>query len=259
MNRLSHQKQKAAIHMLLEGCSIRSVEGLTGIHRDIIMRLMVRTGRHCDELSREHIRGFKPSVVEVDEAWSYVAKKDKRLTSADPETVGSQWIFIAMDRDSKFIPAFALGKRTTEMAHWLMRQLQRRIIGRPKIVTDALDPYIDAVEMTFRADADYTQMTKEFGHGTVWVKPYPVMGRMSRKDVSTSKIERQNLTLWNIVRRLNRKTICFSKELENLWAALALHFCWYDFGRIHRTLKCTLAMEAGLFDSICTVDQLISA
>ena len=139
MNRLPPQKQETAIHMLLEGCSIRSVERLTGIHRDTIMRLMVRAGRHCDELSRQHIRGFRPSVVEVDEAWSFVAKKDKRLTPKDPETVGSQWIFIAMDRDTKLVPAFALGKRNTEVAHRLMSRLQKRIVGRPKIVTDALD------------------------------------------------------------------------------------------------------------------------
>ena len=118
--------------MLLEGCSIRSVERLTGIHRDTIMRLMVRTGQHCDELSRKHIRGFRPSVVQVDEAWSFVAKKDKHVTSTDPETVGSQWIFIAMDRDTKLIPAFALGKRTTEVAHRLMCRLQERTIGRPE-------------------------------------------------------------------------------------------------------------------------------
>ena len=139
MNRLSPQKQESAIHMLLEGCSIRSVERMTGIHRDIIMRLMVRARHHCDELSRKHIRGFRPSVVEIDEAWSYVAKKDKRLKSTDSETVGSQWIFIAMDPDTKLIPAFALGKRTTEVAHRLMSRLQKRITGRPKIVTDALE------------------------------------------------------------------------------------------------------------------------
>ena len=257
MNRLPPERQKTAIHMLLEGCSIRSVERLTGIHRDTIMRLMVRTGRHCDELSRKHIRGFRPSVVQVDEAWSFVAKKDKRVTSADPETVGSQWIFIAMDRDSKLIPAFALGKRTTKVAHRLMCRLQERIIGRPKIVTDALEAYIDAVERVFGADVDYTQMTKEFGHGTAWIKPYPIMGRMERLDVSTSLIERQNLTLRNFVRRLNRKTLCFSKKLENLRASLSLHFCWYNFGRIHRTLKCTPAMEAGLAASVWSVDQLL--
>ena len=185
MNRLSPQKQETAIHMLLEGCSIRSTERMTGIHRDAIMRLMVRAGCHCDELSRQHIRGFRPSVVEVDEAWPFVAKKDKRLTSADPETVGSQWIFIAMDRDPKLRPAFALGKRTTEVVHRLMSRLQKRITGRPRIVTDALDAYIDAVERVFGADVDYTQMTKEFGNGTAWVQPYLVIGRMDRRDVST--------------------------------------------------------------------------
>ena len=190
--------------MLLEGCSIRSVERLTGIHRDTIMRLMVRTGRHCDELSRQHIRGFRPSVIEVDEAWSFVAKKNKRLKLTDPETVGSQRIFIAMDRATKLIPAFSLGKRDIKSAYRLMGQLQQRIVGRPKIVTDALDVYIEAVRHTFGGDVDYTQMTKEFAHGTAVVKPFPVIGEMERREVSTSKIERQNLTLRNFVRRLHR-------------------------------------------------------
>ena len=122
-----------------EDCSIRSFERLAGAHQSTITRFMVRTGQHGDGLSREHIRGFMPSVVEIDEAWSQVAKKDKRVTSEDPETVGGQWIFTAMDRDSKLIPALALGKRTTEVAYRLIRRLQKRITGRPNIVMDSLD------------------------------------------------------------------------------------------------------------------------
>ena len=192
------------------------------------------------------IRGFTPTVLEVDEAWAYVAKKDKRLTSADPETVGSQWIFIAMDRDTKVVPTFALGKRTTEVAHQLMCQLHRRLVGRPRIVTDALEAYLEAVNQTFGSNVEYAMMTKEFGNGTSWIKPAHIVGKMPSSQVSTSKVERQNASLRNFVRRLNRRTLCFSKKLENLWATLSLHFFWYKFGRVHGTLSCTSAMAAGL-------------
>ena len=247
MNLLPRPKQEFVIHLLLEGCSIRSTERLTGVHRDTIMRLMVRAGQHCDRLMNVHICNVRLSVIEVDEAWAYVGKKDRRLSPgerSDPE-VGSQWIFIAMCRDSKLIPAFALGKRTTEVAEELMVKLSRRLRGRPRIVTDALKAYLEAVvEHTFGSRVDYTMMTKEFRDGTAFVRSLPVQGQLPDEEVSTSLIERQNLTLRNFVRRLARRTICFSKKLENLRAALALHFCWYNFGRVHGTLRCTPAMAA---------------
>ena len=259
MNRLSPRKQTFVIHLLLEGCSIRSTERLTGIHRDTIMRLMIRTAAHCERLMSERIRDVRPSVLEVDEAWSYVGKKDKRLTAAERSgsAIGSQWIFIAMCRDSKLIPAFALGKRTAEVALRLMKTLDARICSKPRIVTDALEAYREAVEGSFGSEVDYTVMTKEFGDGTSWVKPVHVQGMMPGDLVSTSLIERQNLTLRNFVRRLARKTICFSKKLENLKAALEIHFAWYNFGRIHGTLGVTPAMEAGLAGSVWEVTDLL--
>ena len=258
MNRLPRKQQEAVIHLLLEGCSLRSATRLTGVHRDTIARLMVQVGKHCDRLTEELIRNFQPSVLEVDEAWTYVGKKDKRIqVNEDPSAIGSQWIFVAMCRDSKLIPAFALGKRTTEVANRLMNRLSSRIACRPRIVTDALEAYQEAVEKSFGSEVDYTKMTKEFGDGTSWIKPVHVQGRIPKPQVSTSLIERQNLTLRNFVRRLNRKTLCFSKKLENLKAALSIHFFWYNFGRIHGTLRCTPAMEAGLASSVWEVAQLL--
>ena len=258
MNRLPRKQQEAVIHLLLEGCSLRSAARLTGVHRDTIARLMVRAGEHCDRIAEDLIRDFQPSVLEIDEAWAYVGKKDKRIQfNEDPSAIGSQWIFIAMCRDSKLVPAFAVGKRTMEVAHRLMNRLSSRIHGRPRIVTDALEAYQEAVELSFGSEVDYTKMTKEFGDGTSWIKPIHVQGRIPKPQVSTSLIERQNLTLRNFVRRMARKTICFSKKLENLKAALSIHFCWYNFGRIHGTLRCTPAMEAGLASSVWEVAQLL--
>ena len=260
MNFLPQSKQEQVIHLLLEGCSIRSTERLTGVHRDTIMRLMVRTGNHCDRLMSERIHDVSPSILEVDEAWAYVGKKDKRCSPGEKSNTdfGSQWIFIAMCRDTKLIPAFALGRRTATVAKELMLQLDKRLSSKPRIVTDALEAYVEAVEGTFGCDVDYTMMTKEFGNGTSWIKPVRIQGKMPDPWVSTSLIERQNLTLRNFVRRLARKTLCFSKKLENLKAALSMHFCWYNFGRVHGTLGCTPAMEAGLADSIWEVRRLIS-
>ena len=213
MNRLPRKQQEAVIHLLLEGCSLRSATRLTGVHRDTIARLMVQVGKHCDRLTEELIRNFQPSVLEVDEAWTYVGKKDKRIqVNEDPSAIGSQWIFVAMCRDSKLIPAFALGKRTTEVANRLMNRLSSRIACRPRIVTDALEAYQEAVEKSFGSEVDYTKMTKEFGDGTSWIKPVHVQGRIPKPQVSTSLIERQNLTLRNFVRRLNRKDTLLLEE-----------------------------------------------
>ena len=161
-----------------------------------------------------------------------------------------------MCRETKLVPAFALGKRTSEIAEALMEQLACRMHGRPKIVTDAFDPYRTAVESSFGSAVDYFHDEKR-----VWQRdrlgeadPRPGQGI---RGVSTSMIERQNLTVRNFVRRLARKTLCFSKKLENLWASLSLYFCWYDFGRIHGTLRCTPAMAAGLSRDVWDVGRLV--
>ena len=184
-------------------------------------------------------------MLEVDEAWAYVGKKDKRLKPSDPDYCGSQWVFIAMCRETKLIPAFALGKRTIETAEELMARIGLCLNGRPRIVTDALEAYKEAVERSFGSAANHAVMVPEFRDGT------------SFRSESTSLIERQNLTLRNFVRRLARKTLCFSKKLENLRAALSMHFCWYNFGRVHGALRCTPAMEAGLTGEIWEVERLL--
>ena len=257
MNRLSPHQQERVIHLLLEGCSIRSAHRLTGVHRDTIARLLIRTGRHCESLMSTRIRGVRSVLLEVDEAWTYVGKKDKRLCPTDASELGSQWIFIARCRDTRLVPAFAVGKRTTAVARRLMETLGARLAARPRIVTDALEAYKEAVEGSFGSAVDYTVMTKEFGNGTSWVKPVRVQGEIPGELVSTSLIERQNLTLRNFVRRLARKTLCFSKKLDHLKAALSIHFCYYNFGRIHGTLGVTPAMEAGLANSVWGVADLL--
>ena len=136
-------------------------------------------------------------------------------------------------------------------------KLKQRLRGRPRLVTDALKAYLEAVGHTFGSEVDYTMMTKEFRDGTSFVRAFPVQGQLPDEEVSTSLIERQNLTLRNFVRRLSRKTICFSKKLENLRAALSIHFCWYNFGWIHGTLGVTPAMEAGLAGSVWEVERLL--
>ena len=259
MNRLPLSKQKTVIHLLLEGCSIRSTERLTGVHRDTIMHLMVRTGAHCDHLMSERICGVRTSVLEVDEAWSYVGKKDRKCSLSEKyfTDLGRQWIFVAMDRNTKLIPAFALGRRTREVATELMLQLKERLAGRPMIVTDALEAYVEAVEIAFGSKVDYTVMTKDFRNGTAYTWAVPVQGNMPEDLVSTSLIERQNLTLRNFVRRMARRTICFSKKLENLRAALSMHFCWYNFGRVHGSLHTTPAMVAGLVREVWEIGRLL--
>ena len=272
MNRLPSSKQEQVIHTLLEGCSLRSTERLTGVHRDTIMRLMVRVGKHCENLMERHIQNVQTNLIACDEAWTYVGKKDKRLSpleQSNPE-IGSQFVFIAMDTETKLIPAFSVGKRTLGVALNLMGQLRQRVRGRAEIVTDGLDAYIDAVEQAFGSNVDFAQLVKTFQNGNTPIRetyapahrivrchPVQVQGHIDEWRVSTSLIERQNATLRTFVKRLHRMTLCFSKKLENLKAALSMHFCWYNFGRVHGSLRCTPAMEAGMAGEVWEVGRLL--
>lgn len=273
MNRLSREKQKRCIHALLEGCSIRSTERLTGVHRDTICRLLLRTGQHCDRLLEQHIQGFEPSLLQVDEAWTYVGKHDKRLRGAellDPE-IGSQFVFLALDDKTKLIPAHAVGKRSTDSASTLMLNLRRRIVGRPKIVTDAFGSYIPAVELAFGANADFSMLVKVVkndstpvreayaaAHHVVRCDDVSIQGHIDPERVSTSFIERKNASLRLFVKRLNRLTLAYSKRLSHLRAAISLWVCWYNFGHQHRSLSgATPAIAAGVSRRFWTVGDLL--
>lgn len=274
MYRISREKQKLIIHSLLEGCSIRSTERLSGCHRDTVMRFMLRTAEHCERLTDEIIRGVEPKVlITCDEVWSYVAKKDKRLAGAEkfnPE-IGSQYVFVGMDTVSKLILSHDVGKRTIEVATRFLWPLRKRTEGRLELVTDGFEGYIPAVAEVFGSrNIDYAQLIKVLTNGHTPVREgYAPADRFVRCDrvhiygyidpqrISTSLIERQNATVRLFVKRLNRLTLAFSKRLANLKAALTLHFFWYNFGRCHRTLGMTPAIAAGVERRFWEVEDLL--
>lgn len=269
MNKLNKEKQEMAITALVEGSSIRSVERMTGIHRDTIMRLMVRTGQNCEYLLDEHLRHLSCNYIELDEIWCYVGKKQRHIQKTDnPNEIGDQWVFVAIDAESKLIPSYKIGKRNSATATSFLNDLSGRLDNRVQISSDILSSYVDAVESSFGANVDYGQVVKTYEAEPIGPGRYSpphvisasrlvIAGNPRQEKISTSYVERQNLTMRMQMRRFTRLTNAFSKKLENLKAAVALHFAHYNFVRIHSSLRVTPAMAAGVTDKLWTISDLI--
>jgi len=270
MNKLSLDKQTAVVSALVEGTSIRSVERMTGVHRDTIMRLMVRVGQGCQRIMDEKMRGLSSKHIQLDEIWCYVGKKQRHVKDSDDlNTVGDFWTWVALDADTKLVPTFKVGKRDLSTAQAFIADLQSRLTNRIQLSSDGLRLYVEAVEESFGADVDYAQIVKSYeaepiGPGrysppkVVSVEKQYIKGNPDLSMASTSYIERQNLTMRMAMRRFTRLTNAFSKKVENLKAAVALHFAHYNFVRVHRALKVTPGMEAGLCNHIWSLEEILN-
>jgi IS1 family transposase len=242
---------------------------MTDTHRDTIMRLMVEVGTGCARLMDECMRDLPCKRIQVDEIWAYVGKKQRQIGREDDKTrVGDQWTFVAIDADTKLIPAFRVGKRTKPHAVAFMSDLSGRLSNRVQLSSDALNSYVDAVEQAFGADVDYGQAVKFYeaepiGPGrysppkVVRAERTVIAGAPDVAHISTSFIERQNLTMRMSMRRFTRLTNGFSKKIENHRAAVALHFARYNFVRLHRTLRVAPAMAAGVTDRLWSLEELV--
>jgi IS1 family transposase len=269
MNQLSTERRAQIISCLIEGNSIRSAERMTDTHRDTIMRLMVQVGDGCSRLLDERVRDLDCRRIQVDEIWCYVQKKQRHLTLFDdPQRIGDMWTFVAIDAETKLVPSHFVGKRTSANAHAFIGDLSERLTNRVQISSDALNAYVGAIERGFGRDVDYGQIVKFYEAEPVGAGRYSppkvvgtdrtsVIGRPDPAHISTSFIERQNLTMRMSMRRFTRLTNAFSKKLENLRAAVALHFAHYNFVRVHRTLRCTPAMAAGVTNRLWSIAELI--
>ena len=269
MNRLPLARRTQIIGALVEGNSIRSTERMTDTHRDTVMRLMVEVGNGCEKLLDEQMRELTCRRLQVDEIWSYVGKKQREVTKDDDRSrVGDQWTFVAIDPDTKLIPAYRVGKRTKPTAVAFMTDLSERLANRVQISSDALKSYVDAVELAFGADVDYGQAVKFYeaepiGPGrysppkVVRAERTVVAGAPDVAHISTSLVERQNLTMRMSMRRFTRLTNAFSKKVENHRAAVALHFAHYNFVRLHRTIRTTPAMAANVSSRIWSIEELV--
>jgi len=268
-NALPRDKQIQIIKAIVEGVSIRSIERMTDVHRDTIMRLMVRVGEACERLQDSMMTDLPCEAVEIDEIWGYVAKKQKNVTSDDDALeVGDQWTFVAIDADTKLIPCFQTGKRDKTNARAFVADLASRLRNRVQLSSDALAAYPESVMEAFGDAVDYAQIVKSYeeepsGAGryspprVTKVEKIPVIGEPVAEFVSTSYVERQNLTIRMSNRRMTRLTLSFSKKLANHKAAMALHFANYNLCRVHRTLRVTPAMAAGVTDHVWTIAELI--
>ncbi|MGI0135047.1 MAG: IS1 family transposase [Candidatus Micrarchaeaceae archaeon] len=257
------------VNCLVEGVSVRATERLTGVHRDTILRILQVVGDGCGKLLNEHIRRVHAKCVQVDEIWTYVFKKQGHLDDDDDAKMGDQYVFVAIDADTKLAISHLVGKRSAESAFNLMRDLQARVVNRFQLTTDGFQPYLNAVEDNFGADIDYATLVKMYSndrHETAspaWygpakvtcAMPQPIMGQPAWEHISTSYIERRNLTMR--MQRFTRLTNAFSKKLDNLKAQIALHFAHYNWCRVHRTLRVTPAMEAGLATHVWSPTELL--
>lgn len=274
MNTLPLDKKLTILSAMIEGNSIRSTERMTGVHRDTIMRLVTRTGQQSRSFLDSRLRGLRPERVQADEIWTYVFKKQARvLGDGNPSEYGDQYVFVGMDADTKLVISHLVGKRDSASAYYFMRDLRERVITKIQLTTDGFKPYRTAVEDTFGGDVHYAQLVKVYGEipqgmgGRGWyaaakfVSAYAVTvsGVPKPAAVSTSHIERQNLTMRMQMRRFTRLTNGFSKKLDNLKAAVSLHFAHYNFCRVHQSLRITPAMAAGITDHIWTLGELVSS
>jgi IS1 family transposase len=271
MNILQTDKKLAVIAALVEGASIRSIERMTGVHRDTIMRLLVSVGDRCALMLNERMRGLRLHRLEFDEIWTYVAKKQRRVTTADDAAeCGDQFVFTALDPDSKLVPSFVVGKRSPVTCWTFVSDVRQRTLGRVQITTDGFKGYIPTIDDAFGADVDYAMLIKTYGSSgeagapegyhpprVIGIFHQIMFGEPDESKISTSYVERQNLTMRMQMRRFTRLTNAFSKKLVNLKAALSLYFAWYNFCRIHRTLRVTPAMAAGVTNTVWHLTNLI--
>jgi len=270
MNILPIEKQVQIISALVEGNSVRATARMVGVEHKTVMRVLLRVGAKCEQLMDERMKKLPCKILQVDEIWTYVAKKEKRIKQGDnPELVGDQYVFVSLDSETKLIPSFRVGKRDAANTWFFMQDLQGRLAERVQLTTDGFRPYINAVDDAFGVNVDYAMLIKTYqdaeGRDTryspsqiVNALPIPVTGNPKPGLISTSHIERQNLTIRMQLRRFTRLTNAFSKKLENLKAALALHFAWYNFCRIHSSLRVTPAMASGITDCVWCLSELLN-
>lgn len=270
MNRLSREQQTQVVAALVEGNSINSIVRMTGVSKVTILKLLAALGDACWNWHDEHVRGLKCKRVQCDEIWQFCYAKEKNVPKDKRGQFGygDTWTWVAIDADTKLNISFLVANRDTQSAHMFMQDVAHRIDSRIQITTDGLRSYLIAVNGAFGLDVDFATLHKLYGSPAEAEKKYSpavcigtkravISGRPDPEHISTSYIERQNLTMRMQMRRFTRLTNGFSKKIENHVYSVALYTMHYNFCRVHKTLRVTPAMESGLTDHVWTIEEML--
>jgi IS1 family transposase len=263
------EKAEMVLSLLLEGSSVSTIERVTGVHHGTILKLLVLAGEKCERIMAKRIVNVQVRDVEADEVWSFIGKKEKRVRPEDDQNLGDCYTFVAIERHSKLVLNIAMGKRDQRTTDSFIEGVRHATAhSRFQITTDGFGPYKSAISTTLHDRCDFAQLIKVYRSPQDGEKRYspaevsaievvPVMGNPDPDRICTSIVERSNLSLRMGLRRFTRLTNAFSKKWENHWAAVAVWYCWYNFRRVHKSLRCTPAMAAGISDHIWSVRELL--
>jgi IS1 family transposase len=271
MNKLDSVIRAQTLHLLCEGQSIRAITRLTGASKNTVIKLLVDAGKACMAFHDANVQGVTAKRIQVDEIWSFTYAKQKNVATvkAAPEGAGDTWTWTAIDADSKLIVSYFVGGRDGECAMWFMDDLRSRLANRVQLTSDGHKAYLEAVEGAFGDDVDYAMLVKIYGAASdatkgryspaecTGARKERITGNPDRAHVSTSYAERQNKTMRMHMRRFTRLTDGFSKKVENHAYAVALHMMYYNFVRIHTTLRTTPAMAAGVSARLWEIGDIV--
>lgn len=270
MNILPVAKRAQVLALLVEGSSINSTCRITGVSKATVLKLLADVGTACAEFQDKALRNLPCKRVQCDEIWSFVGSKQKNVAPEHQGVFGygDVWTYTALCADTKLIAGWMVGERNAEAAQAFVADLSERLANRVQLTTDGHRLYIEAVERAFAGDVDYAMLVKHYSDegksperkyspsAFVSAEKRRINGNPDQAHVSTSYVERQNLTMRMSMRRFTRLTNAFSKKVENHMAAVSLHFMHYNFGRIHKTLRVTPAMQAGLTDHVWSLEEI---
>lgn len=273
MNKLSIKNRAQIVALLVEGNSINSTCRITGASKNTVLKLLAEVGKACALYQDRVMTGLTCKKVQCDEIWSFVGMKEKNVPDElkGVSGIGDVYTWTAIDAETKLVPCWHVGNRGAASASLFINDLASRLVDRIQLTTDGHKVYLNAVEEAFGRDIDYAMLVKIYGNdapakeasrryspsGFTGAEKTRIIGNPKAEDISTSYVERQNLTMRMHMRRFTRLTNAFSKKLENHMAAISLHFMYYNFCRIHKTLRVTPAMETGIDDHVWSIEEVI--
>lgn len=271
MNYLTKEKRIQIVAALTDGMGINAVSRMSGVSKNTVLKLLADLGAACADFQDKAFRNLTCKKIQVDEIWSFVGAKAKNATDEQKEALGwgDVWTWVSIDADTKLVPCWHVGARNPDAANDFIQDLADRLANRIQLTSDGYHFYLEAVEKAFGSAIDYAMLVKAYGQSEqkderryspvecVGAKKQKIVGKPKKADVSTSYIERQNLTMRMSMKRFTRLTNSFSRKLENHIAAISLHYMVYNFVKIHSSIRCTPAMEANVTSKLWTIADVV--